>query len=55
MDVYVLIEHTDKGEEVRGVFNNDLSAMRREAYFKGGEDIRKFTIKRFTLHTQDMD
>jgi len=55
MDVFVLIEHTEKGEEVRGVFDNDLSAMRREAFFKAGEDHRAFTIKRFTLHTQFMD
>jgi len=55
MVVYVLIEHTDKGDEVKGVFNNELSAMYREAYFKAGENERSFIIKRFTLHTQDMD
>lgn len=55
MEVYVLIEHTDNGDKVMGVFNNDLSALRRQTYFQMPENVRQFTIKKFTVHTQDMD
>jgi hypothetical protein len=55
INVYVLIEHTGDGDKVMGVFNNELSALRRQTYFQMPENERQFTIKEFTVHTQDMD